>query len=86
MSAIVWRHFSISYLTEAMATAQKTIRFKRWPPYWPTGRLADNQKMRNLADNLSKMSNKTYCEAVIGQFKTLFRKRINIPQFFHQLM
>ena len=39
-----------------------------WPPYWPTGRLADNQKMRNLTDNLSKMSNKTYSEAVIGQF------------------
>ena len=61
-----------------------TIVRDRWPPYWPTGRLADNQKMRNLADNLSKMSNKT--EAVIGQFKTLFRKRKNIPQFFHQLV
>ena len=56
-----------------------------WPPYWPTGRLADNQKMRNLTDNLSNMSNKTYSEAVIGQFKTLFRKRTIIPQFFHQL-
>ena len=32
----------------------------RWPPYWSTGRLADNQKMRNLTDNLSKMSNKTF--------------------------
>ena len=57
-----------------------------WPPYWPTGRLADIQKMRNLANILSKMSNKTYSEAVIGQFKTLFRKRKNIPQFFHQLV
>ena len=65
---------------------KKKKKNKWWPPYWPTGRFADNQKMRNLADNLSIMSNKTYCEAVIGQFKTLFRKRINIPQFFHQLM
>ena len=54
----------------------------RWPPYWPTGRLADNQKMRNLTDNLSKMSNKTYSKAAIGQFKTLFRKRTHITQFF----
>ena len=60
--------------------------FGRWPPYWPTGRLADNQKMRNLANNLSKMSNKTYSEAVIGQFKTLFRKWTNIPQFFYRLV
>ena len=44
---------------------------KGWRPYWPTGRLADNQKMRNLTDNLSKMSNKAYSKAVIGQFKTL---------------
>ena len=44
---------------------------KGWPPYWPTGRLADNQKMRNLTDNLSKMSNEAYSKAVIGQFKTL---------------
>ena len=58
----------------------------RWPPYWPTGRLADNQKLRILTDNLSKMSNKTYSKAVIGQFKTLFRKRTNIPQFFRQLV
>ena len=50
-----------------------------WPPYWPTGRLADNRKMRSLADNLSKMSNKINSEAVIGQFKSLFRKRTNIP-------
>ena len=35
--------------------------------------------MRNSADNLSKMSNKTYSEAVIGQFKSMFRKRTNIP-------
>ena len=28
-------------------------------------------KMRNLTDNLSKMSNNTYSKAVIGQFKTL---------------
>ena len=28
--------------------------------------------MRNLTDSLIKMSNKTYSEAVIGQFKTLF--------------
>ena len=41
-----------------------------WPLYWPTGRLADNQKMRNLTDNLSKTSNKTYSKAVIGQLKT----------------
>ena len=34
-----------------------------WPPYWPTGRLADNQKMGNLADNLSKMSNKVYSKS-----------------------
>ena len=60
-------------------------RGTRWPPYWPTGRLADDQKMRNLTDNLSKMSNKTHSEAVIGQFKTLFLKRTNIPQLFHQL-
>ena len=26
------------------------------------------------------MSDKSYSEAVIGQFKTLFRKRTNIPQ------
>ena len=63
-----------------------SLSFARWPPYWPTGRLADKQKMRNLTDNLSKMSNKTYSEAVIGQFKTLFRKRTNIPQFFHRLV
>ena len=50
-----------------------------WQPYWPTGGLADNQKMRNLANNLSKMSNKIYSEAVIGQFKTLFCKRTDIP-------
>ena len=42
--------------------------------------------MRNLTDNLSKMSNKTYSEAAIGQFKTLFRKRTNIPQLLHQLI
>ena len=58
------------------------VYFRGWPPNWPTGRLADNQKMRNLADNLSKMSYKTYSEAVIGQFKTLFRKRTHITQFF----
>ena len=38
--------------------------------------------MRNLTDNLSKMSNKVYSEALTGQFKTLFRKRTNIAQFF----
>ena len=53
-----------------------------WPPYWPTGRLADNQKLRNLTKTLRKISNKTYSKAVIGQLKTLFRKRTNIPQFF----
>ena len=66
-----------------------TLEYNRlswWPPYWPTGRLADNQKMRNLTDNLSKMSNKTYSEAAIGQFKTRFRKRTLITQFFHQLV
>ena len=46
----------------------------------------DNQKRRNLTNNLSKMSNKTYSEAVIGQFKTVFRKRANTPKFFHQLL
>ena len=35
--------------------------------------------MRNLADNLSKMSDKINSEAVIGQFKSLFRKRTKIP-------
>ena len=44
---------------------------------------SDKQKLRNLTENLSKMSNKTYSKAVIGKFKTLFRKRTNIPQFFH---
>ena len=39
-----------------------------WPPYWRTGRLADNRKTRNLTDNLSKISNKAYSKAVIGQF------------------
>ena len=34
------------------------------------------KNVRNLADNLSKMSDKTNSEAVIGQFKSLFRKRI----------
>ena len=39
-------------------------------------------KNRKFSRQLSKMSNKTYSEAVIGQFKTLFRQRNNIPQFF----
>ena len=62
------------------------MTIKWWPPYWPTGRLADNQKLRNLTNNLSKMSNKTYSEAAIGQSKTLFRKRTHMTQFFHQLV
>ena len=45
---------------------------RRWPPYWPTGRLAYNQKLRKLTDNLSKMSNKTFSKDVIGQFKNYF--------------
>ena len=46
---------------------QWEINSAGWPPYWPTGRLADNQKLRNLTDNLRKI---------------LFRKRTNKPQFF----
>ena len=42
--------------------------------WWPTWRLADNQKTGNLTDNLNKISKKFYSEAVIGNFKT-FRKR-----------
>ena len=34
------------------------------------------KKMRNLTDNLSEMSNKTYSEAVIGQFKTQSLKKV----------
>ena len=52
---------------------QRSKTFVRWPPYCPTGRLADKQKMRNLTDNLDNMSNKTYSESVIGQLKTIFR-------------
>ena len=72
--------FNPKYSHEAILIDE--IINNRWPLYWPTGRLADNQKIRNLTDNLSKMSNKTYSRAVIGQFKTLFRKRKNIPLFF----
>ena len=46
----------------------------------------DNQKMRNLTNNLSKMSNETYSEATIDQFKTLFRKRTNPLKFVYQLV
>ena len=35
--------------------------------------------MKNLANNLSKMSDKNNSKAVIGQFKSLFRKLTNIP-------
>ena len=46
-----------------MQTNFVAVRYKIWrPSYWPTGRLADNQKMRNLTDNLSKGSNETYSE------------------------
>ena len=37
------------------------------------------KKMNIFTDNLSEMSNKSYSEAVIGQFKTLFCKRTIIP-------
>ena len=40
-------------------------------------------KMRNLANNLSKVGDKINSDAVIGQYKTLFRMRTNIPQFFY---
>ena len=59
----IWNSISAKYSDSLYET--------RWPPYWPTGRLADNQKLGNLTDNLIKMSNKTYSKAVIGQFKTL---------------
>ena len=39
-----------------------------------------------FTDILSKRSNKTYSEAVIGQFELLFRKRTSIMQVFHQLV
>ena len=51
-----------------MQKIKKINHQNRWPPYWPTGRLADNREMRNLTDNSSKMSNETYSEAMIGQF------------------
>ena len=28
--------------------AHQSVLSPRWPPYWPTGRLAHNQKLRNL--------------------------------------
>ena len=46
----------------------------------------DNQKMTNLTNNLSKMSNETYSEAINDPFKTLFRKRTNPLKFVYQLV
>ena len=77
---------SVNSITHPIFKHCTSYMLKWWPPYWPTGRLADNQKLRNLTYNLSKTSNKTYSKAVIGQFKTLFLKRTNIPQFFQQLV
>ena len=46
----------------------------------------DNQKMKHLTINLSKMINETYSEAMTDQFKTLFRKRTNLLKFVYQLV